>query len=152
MNAATAFRPEFAPGPPSTPGRSLLKAISWRAVGTIDTMILCLLFLGNIGQALTIGFAEIFTKVALYYGHERLWERIPFWRDAHGGETRRRSVVKTMSWRGFATLDTFILSYLITSKPGAAAGIATAELVTKTLLYYVHERAWSARQRNQALA
>lgn len=58
--------------------------------------------------------------------------------------TRSRSLLKAMTWRAFASLDTFLLGYLITGKPLAAASIAGAEVLTKMALYYVHERGWAA--------
>ncbi len=58
--------------------RSLLKAISWRATGTIDTVIVSLLVSGRLKVALSIGFVELFTKVALYYLHERVWAKVRF--------------------------------------------------------------------------
>jgi uncharacterized membrane protein len=60
--------------------RSLIKAISWRMTGTLDTVIISYLITGRIRWALSIGFVELFTKVALYYLHERLWNRISFGR------------------------------------------------------------------------
>ena len=58
--------------------RSLLKAISWRVTGTIDTILVSFLVSGQIKVALSIGFVELFTKIGLYYGHERFWNRIRF--------------------------------------------------------------------------
>jgi uncharacterized membrane protein len=60
--------------------RSLLKAISWRATGTVDTILVALLVSGRLRVALSIGFVELFTKVGLYYLHERAWNRIPYGR------------------------------------------------------------------------
>jgi len=57
--------------------------------------------------------------------------------------TRRRSVVKSISWRVLASLDTFVIAYLITGRLTWGAFIAGAEVVTKMALYYVHERAWA---------
>lgn len=57
--------------------RSLLKGISWRIVGTIDTMIISWLVTGNLVFAATIGSVEVITKLALYYFHERAWQMIP---------------------------------------------------------------------------
>ncbi len=54
-----------------------------------------------------------------------------------------RSVVKTISWRALGTLDTFIISFFITSDTVMAASIASIEIVTKLVLYYFHERAWN---------
>ncbi|MDX2095884.1 MAG: DUF2061 domain-containing protein [Alphaproteobacteria bacterium] len=67
--------------PPHTPGRdahyrSLVKAISWRITGSIDTFLLSWLITGNVIIATTISAVEILTKILLFYGHERLWARI----------------------------------------------------------------------------
>jgi len=56
--------------------RSLLKAISWRTLGTLDTIILSWLITGNVNVAVAIGGVELITKTALYYLHERAWTRI----------------------------------------------------------------------------
>ena len=58
--------------------RSLIKGLSWRAVGTLDTVVISYLITGHIGKALSIGGIELVTKVFLYYGHERAWQRIPW--------------------------------------------------------------------------
>lgn len=60
--------------------------------------------------------------------------------------TRSRSAVKAISWRAIGTADTFIISLLITKKPVAAASIAGFEIITKTVLYYFHERGWNKIQ------
>lgn len=54
-----------------------------------------------------------------------------------------RSIVKTISWRALGTLDTIVISYIITGSLGMAASIGSIELVTKMILYYYHERAWN---------
>jgi len=53
--------------------RHLLKTITWRIVGTIDTMILGWIVTGNLEIGMTIGGFEVITKMILYYFHERLW-------------------------------------------------------------------------------
>jgi uncharacterized membrane protein len=60
--------------------RSLLKAISWRCLGTLDTMIICFIITGQLKFAVSIGFIELFTKMLLYYLHERAWNRLKFGR------------------------------------------------------------------------
>jgi uncharacterized membrane protein len=60
--------------------RSLLKAVSWRCTGSVDTMIISYLITGKIKWALTISGVELFTKIGLYYVHERLWQKLPFGR------------------------------------------------------------------------
>ncbi|WP_457595499.1 DUF2061 domain-containing protein [Hydrogenimonas sp.] len=58
-------------------------------------------------------------------------------------EKAYRSVVKTISWRALGTLDTVIISFIITGSLGMAASIGGIELITKMILYYFHERAWN---------
>ena len=56
---------------------------------------------------------------------------------------RRRSFAKAVSWRVFASLDTFVLAFLVTGRLSWGASIAGAEVFTKLALYYFHERAWA---------
>ena len=62
--------------------RHVYKTFSWRAIGTLDTIFLGWLFSGNSIIGFQIGFMEIFTKMILYYLHERLWYRINFGLDS----------------------------------------------------------------------
>lgn len=66
--------------------RSLVKAVSWRATGTVDTVVISYLITGQLRWALSIGFVELFTKVGLYYLHERVWDRISFGRKPVAGD------------------------------------------------------------------
>ena len=54
--------------------------------------------------------------------------------------TKKRSLAKTITWRVVATTDTFIIAWLFTSDEVIAASIAGLEVVTKLVLYYIHER------------
>lgn len=60
------------------PVRSILKTISWRIVGTIDTIVISWVLTGKIETALAIGSVELVTKMILYFGHERIWNLINF--------------------------------------------------------------------------
>jgi uncharacterized membrane protein len=53
--------------------RHLLKTITWRIVGTIDTMLLGWFVTGDIKLGLAIGGFEVITKMFLYFLHERVW-------------------------------------------------------------------------------
>ena len=55
---------------------SILKSISWRILGTIDTMIISYLLTGNVKVALSIGSVEVVSKMILYYFHERAWNKL----------------------------------------------------------------------------
>ena len=56
--------------------RSVVKGVSWRITGTVDTIVISWFVTHKLSVAFSIGFIEVFTKVALYYFHERIWERI----------------------------------------------------------------------------
>lgn len=53
---------------------SFVKGVSWRIVGTIDTILIAYLVTGKIHMAVSIGSVEIFTKIILFYLHDRAWE------------------------------------------------------------------------------
>lgn len=58
------------------PIRSIAKSISWRFIGTVDTMIISWIVTGRLNTALLIGGVEVFTKMLLYFFHERIWNSI----------------------------------------------------------------------------
>ncbi len=58
------------------PIKSLMKSVSWRIVGTLDTMLISYIITGRITVAVSIGSVEVLTKTILYYFHERLWAHI----------------------------------------------------------------------------
>ena len=58
-------------------------------------------------------------------------------------DKRSRSILKGFTWRLIATIDTFIISWLITGKVKFALSISGIEVITKLLLYYFHERTWN---------
>lgn len=58
--------------------RHIAKTVSWRVVGTIDTMTLGWIVTGNPMSGVKIGGLEVFTKIILYFFHERLWYKTNF--------------------------------------------------------------------------
>ena len=62
------------------PYRSVVKTISWRTVGTLDTMIVSYFITGSLVMAASIGSIEVITKMILYYFHERIWNKLSFGR------------------------------------------------------------------------
>ena len=130
---------------------SLFKGISWRIVGTLDTILLSFLFTGQISSAMKIGGIELFTKIFLYYVHERIWVYFNI-----GTKTYKRddgiiiihdkhwkSIAKSVSWRIIGTLDTIVIAYFVTGELSKAFEIGFTEVFTKMFLFYVHERVWN---------
>lgn len=56
--------------------RSVAKTISWRTLGTLDTIIISYFITGDLTMAASIGSIEVFTKMVLYYFHERAWNKV----------------------------------------------------------------------------
>ena len=66
-----------------THARSVLKALSWRTLGTLDTFAISWFLTGRIAMAGSIAALELFTKIAWYYLHERIWAAIEWGRRHH---------------------------------------------------------------------
>ncbi len=63
--------------------------------------------------------------------------------------SKKRSLVKALTWRVTATADTFLISYLVILKSDfsvleTAGLIAALEVITKVTIYYFHERIWNS--------
>jgi uncharacterized membrane protein len=151
------------PPPKVSAKRSAAKAVSWRVIGTFDTLVLSWLVITYIGplfghgenqgaalQAATyIAFTEVITKMVLYFLHERGWSRIGWGmsvEDSKHKESGWRSTGKTATWRIIASLDTTLLAWFFTGNIATAVSIGSLEIVTKLILYFFHERAWSRIQ------
>ncbi|MGA0600562.1 DUF2061 domain-containing protein [Caulobacter sp. KR2-114] len=65
---------------PEAHSRSFLKAVSWRILGSIDTFVISYFVTGKLVFAASIASVETFTKIALFYGHERAWALVPWGR------------------------------------------------------------------------
>ncbi len=118
--------------------RSLVKGLTWRIIGTIDTILISYFFTGVISHSVKIGFYEVFTKSILFYLHERIWlhlikERI---------KEHWVSVTKGITWRIIGSIDTTLLAWLITGDGYTGIKIGSAEVMTKIILFYFHERLW----------
>jgi uncharacterized membrane protein len=124
--------------------RSILKGISWRLIATTDTVLVvllvtCLLGHCSIENAIKIGASEFLLKLAIYYFHERIWLRIL----AKEATTHKELVFKSISWRVVATTTTFIISGIVLDAFNEVAlYIALTELVSKFVLFYLHEKMW----------
>jgi uncharacterized membrane protein len=61
-----------------TPSRSILKALTWRAGGTVVTCAVAWLLTGSLDTAARIGLLDTAVKIGAFYLHERLWNRLSF--------------------------------------------------------------------------
>lgn len=158
---ADAIAPDGAAGNPTiSHKRSIAKAVSWRVVGSLDTLVLSWVLITYLGPAFglehspkeaaktagLIAATEVATKIALYYLHERGWEWLRWGTSMQNGRRREaywRTVAKTASWRITASLDTTLLAWMFTGNVATALSIGGLEVLTKLVLYFLHERAWT---------
>ena len=122
--------------------RHIAKSITWRIVGTMDTILLSWLISGNPLTGLKIGFTEVLTKMLLYYLHERIWFKINLSKDGKLLESKKRHLGKTITWRLVGTIDTITIAWIITGNPMTGLTIGVSEVLTKMVFYYIHERIW----------
>ncbi|MGB1517675.1 MAG: DUF2061 domain-containing protein [Crocinitomicaceae bacterium] len=123
----------------STVKRHIAKTITWRVVGTLDTILLGWLLTGDISTGVSIGAVEFATKMFLYFIHERIWFKVRVFREA---SSNVRHILKTITWRFVGTMDTMFLGWLISGSAEIGLSIGGLELFTKMILYYLHERIW----------
>lgn len=58
-------------------------------------------------------------------------------------ESNSRSLIKTISWRFFATITTAAIVYAFTGRLNIALAVGGIEVILKLILYYFHERTWN---------
>ena len=116
--------------------RHALKSISWRIIGTLDTFLLSYILTGSMSFGLSISGFDFFSKLLLYYFHERIWFLSKI-RNAN-----KRHLLKTFSWRALGSLDTLIVAWIISGNPITGFKIGFFETLTKMILYYLHEKIW----------
>ncbi len=116
--------------------RHVAKTFTWRALGTLDTLMLSWIIAKDLTVGIQIGALEVITKMVLYYVHERLWFQSSI------SDSNKRHIIKTFSWRALGTLDTILLAWLITGNPLTGLKIGGVEVFTKMLLYFLHEKLW----------
>lgn len=54
--------------------RSIAKAVTFRIIATITTIILVLMFTRDLALAGVIGALDIISKLIIYYMHEHAWD------------------------------------------------------------------------------
>ena len=134
--------------------RHVAKTITWRIIGSIDTWLISWILIHFFGEnsqeageaATYIAGLELITKTILYYFHERIWYGLNWISDRQ----RIRHIIKTISWRLVGAIDTILLVFIVyyclfNTTEGAAElalSIFSIELITKIILYYLHERIW----------
>ena len=85
---------------------------------------------------LSILGVDFFSKLFIYYMHERLWFKSSI------KKANQRHFLKTFSWRVVASITTLIIAFVVSGNLLTGFKIGIAETVTKMILYYLHEKVW----------
>jgi len=89
--------------------RSVVKAVSWRLLGTVTTSVLVFVFTRRLALSVAVGALEFMSKIGLFWLHERVWDRIRL------GRTRRRPAVlwfTGLSGSGKSTISAQVVAEL----------------------------------------
>lgn len=63
------------------PKRSVVKALTWRVIAFLVTIIVVYVYSKDIKESLVVGISANFIKIFFYYIHERIWNRSKFGRE-----------------------------------------------------------------------
>ena len=116
--------------------RHIAKTISWRIIGTLDTLFFSWYLSGDVEKGISISAYTIITKMIWYYIHERVWFK------SKVSNHNKRHIYKTFTWRFVGPLDTIIISWIILGDISLGLQIGLAETITKMILYFFHEKLW----------
>lgn len=119
--------------------RSAVKAFSWRFIGTLDTTIISFLQTGDVKVSLKIGSTDFVSKIGFYYLHERAW----IYFVGRKSLIKNVSLIKAVTWRTIGSLDTAMWAWIYTGNGLTGLKIGGFEVLTKIILYYIHERMWA---------
>lgn len=131
-----------------TKNRSLIKSISYRVIGFVNTFLISFLVINDgvndktIKYSLYLALLVLIIKAITYYLHERFWNIFDFGR-LNKTVSKVRSILKALTWRIAASTITLISAILITSNLEWTKSIVIYEFINGILIYYVHERIWN---------
>jgi uncharacterized membrane protein len=120
----------------NTQKRHIVKSISWRFFGSLDTFLLSFLIIDDVNISLKITLLETISKTIFYYFHER------FWFNSSVKNSKTRHFIKPFTWRLVAILDTLLISSVLFNDIKLGFQLSLYEVFTKIILYYIHDKLW----------
>lgn len=116
--------------------RHIVKSISWRFFGSLDTFLLSIFIIDDVNISLKITFLETISKTILYYYHERFWFKSSI------NNSKIRHFIKPFTWRVLASIDTLLISSILFNDIKLGFQLSVYEVFTKIILYYLHDKLW----------
>ena len=102
--------------------RHIAKSISWRILGSIDTLLFAWLITGDFNEGLSMSGITTVTKLVWYYFHEQ------FWLKSSVVDSNKRHIIKTFTWRIIGTVDTVLFGWMI-----GYLGYTVGQLITNCI-------------------
>lgn len=123
-----------------------MKALIFRvAVVTADFLVLAVLLGSAAAGGLATGLRHVI-QVLMYWYHERVWSKID-WEVKDGVESGKRAIVKTITYRLFASgKDFFVIVFFAGSMERGIIGTLIIAL-TNSVIYYLMERVWIVEEK-----
>lgn len=122
--------------------RTFIKTFSYRVLAALSIYLLSVVLDYPSGFGVKLVVITMTVGFALFYIHERVWNRIT-WLKELVTDTVGRSVVKTVSWRIVSLVVLFIIGMLLGLSSNDALYWTVASNIMFVTLHYLHERAWN---------
>lgn len=128
--------------------RALLKAVVFRIAVIVADFFALLLIFGDVVIVGEVTISRHAIQILMYWLHEYVWMQMA-WGVRHGGEMRRRALLKTVTYRLFASGNDLLILVFFTGdlERGVVGTLVIA--ATNSAIYYLMERTWSAAGRRQ---
>jgi len=122
--------------------RTFIKTFSYRICSILTILILSVLL--NYGAGFGLKFVIITMTIgfALFFIHERIWTRINLYKEDLY-DTKKRSLVKTISWRIMSFIALFIVGMALGLSGNDALWWTVINNVAFIIVHYTHERVWN---------
>ena len=123
--------------------RTIAKLVVYRVIVIITLMLLVLAWGGSEAQAGTVGLAVLIVGSIAYYLHDRAWGLIPWARSLAAVDAKKRSVVKTITYRLIIVVVAFVTFKIIGMDNSQSASLAVVQALVNMFFYYAVERVFN---------
>jgi uncharacterized membrane protein len=123
--------------------RTVAKLVAYRVIVIVSMMLLVLAFGGSEAQAGAVGLAVLIAGSIVYYLHDRVWMLFPWARSADANDAKKRSVVKTISYRLIIMVVAFVTFKIVGLDNQQSVGLALAQAAVNMFFYYAVERVFN---------
>lgn len=122
--------------------RTFTKTLSYRILSVLTVLVLSILLSYGAGFGLKFVIITMTIGFALFYIHERIWTHINWFKTADS-DTKKRSLIKTISWRVMSFIALFIVGMTLGLSSTDAFYWTITNNIAFIVVHYLHERLWN---------